>query len=165
MTYAPSRPTAHAHSRRTAAAPHCPAQTVRAHTRAGRHTDLARISSESEYLRIQCSERNDYTLVQIAGELDVSTADQARDALHAVLAVAGPRLVLDLANLRFIGSSGITEFLCAGRLAARSGGWLRLARASDFVQDLLYLLELTDRLPAYESATAAAAGAAAMDIR
>ncbi len=54
-------------------------------------------------------------VVVLTGELDISDADAVRDALAPSLAGRVPRLVFDLAGLRFMDSSGIALMLWAAR--------------------------------------------------
>jgi len=61
------------------------------------------------------------TVVALEGDLDLSSAPEAGEALSAAQAAGGP-VVLDLRALRFIDSSGVHLVLDANRRAARTGG-------------------------------------------
>jgi anti-sigma B factor antagonist len=54
---------------------------------------------------------DDEAIVAFRGELDLSVADRARDAVQQVVATAPARLVYDLTDLTFIDSSGLTVLL------------------------------------------------------
>jgi anti-sigma B factor antagonist len=60
-------------------------------------------------------------IVHVTGELDVATAPRLEAALTRDRA-AGDRLIIDLAELRFMDSTGLRALL-RGRAAAEEGGW------------------------------------------
>ena len=53
------------------------------------------------------------TILKISGSLDTNTAEQANDAFAGIVATAPKTLVVDLAGLEFIDSSGISSLLLA----------------------------------------------------
>jgi anti-sigma B factor antagonist len=88
-------------------------------------------------------ERFDGTdIVSVAGEVDMSTAPQ----LNATLAVlTGPRLMVDLAAVTFMDSSGLHSLLDARNRLQGEGGELVLALSgNEVVQTLLDAVGLTD---------------------
>lgn len=63
-------------------------------------------------------------VVSLAGEIDHHTGD----ALRAALDASGgpePRIIVDLAQVTFMDSSGINIFITAHRTLGEAGGWLR----------------------------------------
>ncbi|MFJ6855075.1 STAS domain-containing protein [Streptomyces sp. NPDC091271] len=66
-------------------------------------------------------------VLQIAGDLDHETAPELRQALDGLTLAAGQLLVLDLADLEFCDSSGISALLTARNLAGEQGGDIALA--------------------------------------
>src|SRR4051812_24710457 len=66
-------------------------------------------------------------VLRLAGELDATTCGLLRDALEAQLRAGRPRLVVDMAELEFIDSSGLSVLAEFAVKAARSGGQLALA--------------------------------------
>lgn len=85
------------------------------------------------------------TILELAGELEVSEAPALRDLLGA--AVAGPqsRMLLDLTAVTFIDSSGIGVLVGAQRLADAAGSRLGLAGANAGVRRVFELTR-TDRV-------------------
>ncbi len=67
------------------------------------------------------------TVLQVAGELDQHTAPRLRKALDAVPFTAGTNVVLDVTDLVYCDSTGVTVFLTAHQRAEAAGGSLRLA--------------------------------------
>ena len=63
-------------------------------------------------------------LVALDGRLDLRACDPVREEVSAALAAAGGSLVLDLAAVEFIDSSGLAVLADLHRAAARTGGAL-----------------------------------------
>lgn len=82
-------------------------------------------------------------VVAPAGEIDLATADQLVDTIRAL----GPDtpIVLDLAEVTFIDSSGIRALLDIQQIAKDRGVVLAVARPARTVVRLLDLTELRDR--------------------
>ncbi|WP_329206594.1 STAS domain-containing protein [Streptomyces sp. NBC_00683] len=66
-------------------------------------------------------------VLEIAGDLDHTTAPQLRQAVDRLTLAAGHLLVLDLTGLQFVDSSGITALLAARNLVMEQGGDIALA--------------------------------------
>ena len=65
---------------------------------------------------------NDGPVVRVCGELDVATAGRFREAVHRALDGRARRLVIDVAELDFIDSTGLGVLVSAVKaMAARSG--------------------------------------------
>ncbi|MFD9457813.1 STAS domain-containing protein [Streptomyces sp. NPDC059985] len=81
----------------------------------------------------------DRTVVSITGELDLDTRPQVTRALSH-LDLAGRTLVLDLTNMTFIDSTGLTMLIVLRRRAHAEGWNLELHEAGTRV---LHVLDLT----------------------
>jgi anti-sigma B factor antagonist len=57
-------------------------------------------------------------LITVSGELDVSNADELKDAVTTALARDGERVVFDLGELQFMDSAGIAVLLFASQRAS-----------------------------------------------
>jgi anti-sigma B factor antagonist len=117
---------------------------------------LAGGNSES-LLSIRYSRRAGYTLVGLAGQMDVSTCDLLRRTLLRLLAHTGSCLVIDMGEVTFTDARGISPLVTAHRLAGEGGGWVRLARVHGRVRKVLDIARLAAVLPAYPSVADAAA--------
>lgn len=80
------------------------------------------------------------SLLRLHGELDLASADRLSDDLEAVFDAQPAAVVLDLANLTFVDSTGIQVFLQAGRRAASSGCTFMLEAPCDRVLKILQLI-------------------------
>lgn len=92
----------------------------------------------------------DTAIVALHGEVDVLTVDQVRVALADALAGRPAAIVVDLADLQFIDSTGLGALVFGFQRARDAGTAFRLARASRGVRQVLVLsgllevVELTD---------------------
>jgi anti-anti-sigma factor len=85
--------------------------------------------------------------VVLAGELDPHSADSLAEALHELGADGSvDRVVVDLAAVGFIDSSGLRVLLSADEALAGGGSKLVLRAPSDAVRRLLEITDLLDRL-------------------
>ncbi len=76
--------------------------------------------------------------VTVAGDLDVETAPEVRDALHGALA-AYRNVTVDLSALRFCDCAGLSALLSAARTARADDADLTLSAVPDFLARLLRL--------------------------
>lgn len=91
-----------------------------------------------------------HVIVALRGELDIADAVSVAVAL-AVIAAREPEIIVDLAGLEFIDSSGVAA-LARGRTQARhAGGDLRLAAAQQQVLRVLTLTRLIEVFPVHAS--------------
>lgn len=85
----------------------------------------------------------DAITVRLSGEIDVANATALTDALEAV-SEPGRRLVLDMAEVTFIDSSGINVLLRAANWLGDRHAGLTIGAASVNVRKILEILGLTD---------------------
>jgi anti-anti-sigma factor len=83
-------------------------------------------------------------VIVITGELDMASAPDFEREAEAVLATPVDRLVLDLAGLGFLDSSGIAVFHRADRRMAERGGQLILDHVPASIQRILELCGMAD---------------------
>jgi anti-sigma B factor antagonist len=88
-----------------------------------------------------------YTLVEIAGEADVTNTDELRRLLEDEVSQQPRMLIIDLSGLRFMDSS-----------LDRQGGVLALVSPQAAVAKILRLTTADRLIPVFDSVAAAAAG-------
>jgi anti-sigma B factor antagonist len=93
-----------------------------------------------EFLRIRAAE-GDPPVLQVDGEIDMSTADELRTALEKALA-ADPTVVVDMAGVTFCDAAGLQVVLQTAA-SLNGAGPLTLLNAAP-VKRLLDILRLTD---------------------
>jgi anti-sigma B factor antagonist len=85
--------------------------------------------------------RGDAPVVEVIGEVDLSTAGQVEQAITEA-AVDGARVVVDLSGVAFLDSSGVTALLRSAKAHD-----IVLRRPSPAVSEVLAMAGLTDTLP------------------
>ncbi len=105
----------------------------------------------------------DITVLHLHGELDADTSVNLRTALADLVARPVPRIVVDLAGLRFCDSVGLSEFIVSRQTIVSRGGWLSLAAANPFLQRLMESVGLTRYFTLYADVNSAVAASAVAD--
>jgi anti-anti-sigma factor len=82
--------------------------------------------------------------LRVRGALDLAYAYRFDDELRHAERDASDCLVIDLRELDFVDSAGISRILAARRRARRAGRRLVLVRGSSAVQQFLHLAALTE---------------------
>ncbi|MFJ4470803.1 STAS domain-containing protein [Streptomyces sp. NPDC089424] len=101
-------------------------------------------------LTVSCVRRRGWTVVQVAGELDIATAGALRACLDGLVADHAPaRIVLDLSRLEFCDASGLRVFVGAYRAALGGGGALRLVCPDGMTRSVLRITALTTLIPVH----------------
>jgi anti-sigma B factor antagonist len=96
-----------------------------------------------------------HVIVVLGGDLDIVDAVGVAAAL-AVVAARAPEIIVDLAGLEFIDSSGVAALARGRKLARHAGGDLLLAAPQHQVLRVLTLTRLIDVFPVYASVDEAA---------
>ncbi|WP_103513000.1 STAS domain-containing protein [Streptomyces sp. SM13] len=81
-------------------------------------------------------------VLEITGDLDHHTAPELRKAVDGLAVAAGQLLVLDLADLEFCDSSGISALLAARSVAVEHGGGIALAAVPANTVRILHIVGL-----------------------
>lgn len=86
-------------------------------------------------------------LVQVAlrGELDIDSAPRVRSELAAAVESGAPTVLVDLHDVTFMDSSGLSALVAAGQALAARGASLYLEGASGAVRQVLEITALLDR--------------------
>jgi anti-anti-sigma factor len=77
------------------------------------------------------------TVVSVGGEIDLGTAGELGDHLVSAMQDSGGDLVLDLADVSFMDSTGLKVLLATRKRAQLVGGHLALAAAGRSVRKVL----------------------------
>ena len=108
------------------------------------------MTSDIDQLRVQIEPTGPTNpgpvIIHLDGELDPHTAPTLQDALDEVTRGGASQVVLDLAELRFIDSSGLRVVISAHRALSDGGGQLVLRSPSETASRLLEITGLTGHL-------------------
>jgi anti-anti-sigma factor len=95
-------------------------------------------------------------IVAVSGELDLSKAPELLDAIAALGDAGTNAVVIDLSELTFIDSSGISALIKAGRETRARGGSVVVAAPTVNVRRVFEIVRLADVLSLEPSVEAAA---------
>ena len=85
------------------------------------------------------------------GEVRIGdSATALRSAIRNLVARGNTKLLLNLAGVRYIDSSGIGELIANYTTVGRSGGQLKLLNLTEKVQDLLVITKLLTVFDVYD---------------
>jgi anti-sigma B factor antagonist len=88
-------------------------------------------------LRVSVAHGDDETVVALAGELDMSTADQLSGTVNEELRLGPGRIVLDLSDLTFCDSLGLGTLVVLSRQARVQQTYLVVRNPSPFFTRML----------------------------
>ncbi|WP_165495504.1 STAS domain-containing protein [Actinomadura roseirufa] len=89
------------------------------------------------------------TVVRLRGELDIACSDTLRRELHAARRRHGDHVVLDLADLEFMDSNGLSVIVACYKSATAAGGSLALAAPAPLIRRTLEITGLHRRIPVH----------------
>ena len=90
-------------------------------------------------MEITTRTRNDVTLVAFAGSLDSNTSPQAQQAIDAIIAGGGRKIVVDFSGLDYISSAGLRVLLGTAKKLNAAGGALRLFGLNETVKEVFQI--------------------------
>ncbi|MGW1027964.1 STAS domain-containing protein [Streptomyces sp. NPDC002577] len=117
--------------------------------------DLSVMLAMEKNFRIVHRDENDWTIVEIHGEVDVYTVPQIRDHVVTRIEEGRLRVILDLRRVTFIDSTGLGVFVGILKRIRERDGELRLVIASQTVRRIFDLTSLYGVFPIYDSLDAA----------
>jgi anti-sigma B factor antagonist len=94
-------------------------------------------------------------VVAVAGELDLATAPELLNRVTDLIDEGHHRVVLDLAELSFCDSAGLSVLARIRKKVAQFDGALTLARPTPIVRSVLELTGMTEVIPTFETVDAA----------
>jgi anti-anti-sigma factor len=100
---------------------------------------------------VQCRRDDAGVVVELRGELDVSTAPELRSHLASVLDDHGSStIVIDLHDLTFIDAAGLGALVHARNHLRSRGGEIRITEPRPIVRKVLDVTGLRDAFPIHE---------------
>ncbi len=93
--------------------------------------------------RVVVEDADGPTVLTLEGELDMDSAPDLLAAANDVVRRGGADIVLDLSELGFIDSSGLSTLLLVSKKVAALGGSVRLRSPSTRVEQVLRVTGLT----------------------
>lgn len=111
---------------------------------------------QDEGFSAQWVEQDDAAVLQIRGELDLSSSAALRACLLDEVGLDGPPIVIDLGGVPFVDSTCLGVLISMMRQARLTRGGLRLASAQPRVRRALEIAALNDVFPIFDTVDEAA---------
>jgi len=103
-------------------------------------------------LNIKQRQAGDVSVLDLDGEVRIGdSATALRGAIRKLVAERNTRILLNLAGVKYIDSSGIGELIANYTTVGRSGGQLKLLNLTEKVQDLLVITKLLTVFDVYDN--------------
>jgi anti-sigma B factor antagonist len=95
--------------------------------------------------------------VRLKGELDIATVDQLRQHLNKARQACGEHVILDLTDLEFMDSQGLSVIVSCHKAVSAAAGSLSLVSPRPIVRRTLEITGLVRRLDVFDSVEEASA--------
>lgn len=103
------------------------------------------------HFRVEVKSHERATVIAVSGELDLASSPALQEELDRVAASDSEVLIIDLRELDFMDSTGLSVLVRAHQRAEEQGLELAMVKGSQQVQRLLNLTGVADRLRLLDS--------------
>lgn len=90
-------------------------------------------------------------VVAVVGDVDLHTASELRTRAQAVVDQGAPHLVLDMEQVDFVDSTGLTTLIVLLQAAQAAGGSLRVARIPERLVRMVTITGVSQLIPMYDT--------------
>lgn len=90
-------------------------------------------------------------VVAVVGDVDLHTASALRTRAQTVLDQGAPHLVLDMEQVDFVDSTGLTTLIVLLQAAQAAGGSLRVARIPERLVRMVTITGVSQLIPMYDT--------------
>ena len=102
-------------------------------------------------LEVNERQAGDVTILDMSGAVRIGEGSIAlRDAIRGLADSGKTKILLNLAGVNYVDSSGIGELIANYTTVSRQGGQLKLLNLTDRIQNLLVITKLLTVFDAYE---------------
>jgi anti-sigma B factor antagonist len=106
---------------------------------------------------VAVTHHGDHDVLAVAGDLDVYTANDVRDVITAAETWGSAVMLLDLSDVAFLDSTGLSAIVSTRRIARSHGSELRLVCPSGSALRVIRMTHLDDVLAIFADRAAALA--------
>ena len=102
-------------------------------------------------LEVNERQAGDVTILDMSGAVRIGEGSVAlRDAIRGLADVGKKKILLNLAGVNYVDSTGIGELIANYTTVSRQGGQLKLLNLTDRIQNLLVITKLLTVFDTYE---------------
>jgi anti-sigma B factor antagonist len=103
------------------------------------------------HFRVEVSSQEAATVIAVSGELDLASSPALQEEIDRVASSEAKLLIIDLRELDFMDSTGLSVLVRAHQRAEEQGRQLAMVKGPQQVQRLLSLTGVADRLSLVDS--------------
>jgi anti-sigma B factor antagonist len=103
------------------------------------------------YLHISARPHHGHTVVDLRGDLDIASVDDLRGQLRSARQAYGDHLILDLSDLDFMDSQGLSVIIGCHKAVSAAGGSLALVAPRPIVKRTLEITGLDRRFAIFNT--------------
>lgn len=108
-------------------------------------------------MNVTTREENGIAIVEIDGKLDTATSPAAQENLTAMISEGKKKILINLAKLDYIASSGLRVLLTLAKDLEQGGGALRICNLNKVVQEIFDISGFSSILKVFPSESEALA--------
>jgi anti-sigma B factor antagonist len=102
-------------------------------------------------LDVNQRQAGDVTILDLSGEVRIGDSSVAlRDSIRKLADTGKTKVLLNLAGVKYIDSTGIGELIASYATLTRQGGQLKLLKLTDRIQNLLVITKLLTVFDSFE---------------
>lgn len=103
-------------------------------------------------MKSEIRDHGDVRIIELSGKITIGTGDvKLRELINAAVEEGKSKILLDLAGVTAIDSSGIGEMVACYTTVTKRKGQLRLLRLSPKINDILQVTQLITVFDVYEN--------------
>ena len=88
-------------------------------------------------MNITINEKNDITIINLAGNLDTNTSPEVEKIVNELIAADKNKIIIDLSDTGFVSSAGLRIFLSTAKQLTAKGGVFKICSPNDVVKEIL----------------------------
>ena len=113
--------------------------------------EISRLAPVQSHFRLEVRNEGQATVIAVSGELDLASSPALQEELDRVGASDAQLLIIDLRDLDFMDSTGLSVLVRAHQRIEEQGRQLAMVRGPQQVQRLLSLTGVAERLTLVDS--------------
>ncbi len=102
-------------------------------------------------MKINQSERDGFTVISIAGELDINSSPRLREAFQPFCQQSAHNIIVDFAELSYVDSSGLATFIEILQRLKKQGGSLAFVQVPEKIRNLFEVTKLDKLFSIYHT--------------
>lgn len=109
-------------------------------------------------MKVTSEAMDSITVVRIQGNLDTGSSPDAQETINSLISDGASRILVSLAEVDFVASSGLRILLATAKKLGATGGSLRISNLNEVVREVFEMSGFSTILNVYETEAKAMEG-------